>query len=436
MDINEVQEVKKAIDDAYAKVGKELAAVQDELRETSKEGKATTENLKRTQDALTKAIDESKRLGGLVEGKTADTLNELGATAAKLQEKIAEQASAILDLEQKGARTFGGGPATKSIYDMIVESDQWKFCKAQANPTRMEPITVGSWHKTQIVNATGQNQPLVPDQRIPGIVTPAEQRLFIRDIIPQASTSSNLVQFTSESAFTNAARPQGDVSPVGNGEGELKAESAMTFTLSNAPVQTIAHWIPASRQVLSDASLLQGHISTRLIYGLKLEEESEILTGDGGANTLNGVNNQAAAFSHGSTNLTILDTLLKALLQVSLSNYEASAFILHPLDWYNAMLLKDTQGRYLFSDPQSMVAPRLWAKPVVATQSQTQGMFTAGAFSLGAQIWDREDATVRVSENVNDYFIRNMVAILAEERLALTVYRTTAFVYGATSHAG
>ena len=133
---------------------------------------------------------------------------------------------------------------------------------------------------------------------------------------------------------------------------------------------------------------------------------------------------------------TALDTLLKALLQVSLSNYEASGFVLNPADWFGAMLLKDTTGRYLFSDPQSMVAPRVWAKPVVASQTMPAGKFLAGAFNLGAQIWDREDATIRISENVDDHFIRNMVAILAEERLAFTVYRTTAFVYGNTSHAG
>ena len=107
-----------------------------------------------------------------------------------------------------------------------------------------------------------------------------------------------------------------------------------------------------------------------------------------------------------------------------------------PVDWFAAMLLKDTTNRYLFSDPQSMVAPRVWAKPVVPSQTQTQGRFTAGAFNLGAMIWDNEDATVRVSEHHASFFVQGMVAIVAEERTALTVFRTTAFVYGPTSHAG
>ena len=211
----------------------------------------------------------------------------------------------------------------------------------------------------------------------------------------------------------------------------------MTFTLSNAAVVTVGHWIPASRQVLSDAKLLQGHLNHRLLFGLKLEEETEILTGDGTAGKLNGLNNQAAAYNRGVTNDTMLQTLLKGILQVSLSDYEPTGFVLNPIDWIESVLLtRDSQNRYIFADPHNMEQPRVWGLPVVATRTMTSGRFLCGAFSMCAQIWDREDATVRISENVDDHFIRNMVAILVEERMALTVYRTTALVYGNTSHAG
>jgi HK97 family phage major capsid protein len=393
------------------------------------------DNVKRVQDTATNALEEVRKEGTL-HTKTNEQLSELGKKGNELATAFGEVRQRVLEVEQKlQARTPGSGgssEAQKSIAEIVTESAEFK---AAAHANGMRPVNVGSFHKTQIINATGQNQPLVPDQRLAGIITPAEQRLYIRDLLPVARTDSNLVQFASEATYTNNARPQGDASPGGI-EGETLAESAMTFTLANAAVVTIGHWIPASRQVLSDAAMLQGHVSGRLIYGLKLEEEQEFLTGDGTAGSINGINNQAAAYNRGVTNDTILDTLLKALLQVSLSNYEASAYVLHPIDWYGAMLLKDTQNRYLFSDPQSMVQPRVWAKPVVASQTQTQGRFTCGAFNLGAQIWDRMDASVRVSEHHANFFVQDMVAIVAEERVTLTVYRTTAFVYGNTSHAG
>ena len=423
----------------------ELKALEKAMKETFEK---MGSNLRQAQEVADNALAESKKFGGVIEAKTNEKLLEIDQKRAKVQEEVLALRGQILEVAQKLATVpqGGSGDEQKSLHEIVVGSDQYKDAqKLGARATSMDPVPVGTFHHrgTRFYNAPIFNpnpltndQPLVPAERVPGIITPAEQRLTIRDLLPQARASSNLIEFASESAYTSGARPQGDVSPVGHGEGEAKAEAAFTFALANAPVVTIAHWVPASRQVLSDATMLQGHLSGRLVYGLKLEEEQELLTGTGAAGELNGINNQAAAFSYGVTNQTILDTLLKAILQVSLSNYEASAFVLHPIDWFNAMLLKDTTNRYLFSDPQSMVAPRVWAKPVVATQTQTLGRFTAGAFSLGAQIWDKEDATVRISENVNDHFIRNMVAILAEERLALTVYRSSAFVYGLVSHTG
>lgn len=404
-------------------------------------------NLKKAQEVADNALAESKRLGGVIEGKTNDKLKEIDETRLKMQTEAVELRGQVLELAQKlGTIPQGGsGEGQKTVHDMIVESEAWQANAKNKHPTSMGPVSIPSVHyqpgkyfNTPVFNPNpySNDNPLLPAQRVPGIIVPPEQRLYIRDLIPQAKATSNLIEFASEATFTNNAGAQGDTSPVGHGEGEAKKESAFTFSLSSAPVVVIAHWIPASRQVLSDATFLQGHLSGRLVYGVKLKEESDLLTSDGGAGKVQGINNAAAAFSHGITNQTALDTMLKALLQVSLSNFEASGFILHPVDWFAMMLLKDTQGRYLFSDPQSMTAPRLWSKPVVATQSQTLGRFTAGAFSMGCQIWDKEDVTIRISENVNDHFVRNMVAILVEERLAFTIYRPSAFVTGVISQAG
>jgi len=393
---------------------------------------AMQENLKKVQDTADNALEEVRKEGTL-HGKTNDALAELGKKGEVLAGDFKGLRDRLVEAEQKlAARGPQGDPEkVKSVVEIITESVEYKAAQKQG---RMDPVEVKSFHsKAAILNATGQNQPLVPSQRLEGVISPAEQRLFIRDLIPQAVTTSNLIEFARETAFTNSAAPQGSGSSPAETEGQPKAESALSFDLANSPVITLAHWVPASRQVLSDASMLQGHISGRLLYGLKLVEEQNLLTANGTAGQLTGLNSSAAAYNRGSTGDTILDTLLKAMLQVSLSNYEASAYVLHPTDWFSAMLLKDTQGRYLFSDPQSMVQPRVWSKPVVASQTQTQGKFLCGAFNLGAQIWDREDATVRISENVNDHFIRNMVAILAEERLALTIYRASAFVYGNTA---
>jgi len=407
-----------------------------ELHEASQKAfEAMGENIKKVQEIASNALEEVRKEGTL-HGKTNEKLTELGEAGNKLAENVKELRDRMQDLEQKGAHKPGNdGGQVKSIGQLVAESEEFKFASTSKGARNMNPVNVGSSHKTAILNATGLNQPLVDEHRLAGIIMPAMRRLTIRQLLPQNRTTSNLIEFAKETLFTNNAGPQGGVtSPtVAGGEGEIKPESAITFELANTPVITLAHFVPASRQVLSDAPMLQGYIDGRLSYGLKLEEEDELLNGDGTAGQLTGLVSSATAFTGGATNQTALDTLLKAFLQISLQNMEASGVILHPTDWTNVMMLKDTTGRYLFADPQSMAAPRVWAKDVIATASQTQGQFLAGAFTLAAEIFDREDATVRVAEQHSDFFVRNMVAVLAEERLALAIYRAAAIVKGAIS---
>jgi len=49
---------------------------------------------------------------------------------------------------------------------------------------------------------------------------------------------------------------------------------------------------------------------------------------------------------------------------------------------------------------------------------------------MGATIYDREQMNVAVSTEDGDNFSQNMVTIRVEGRLALTVERPQAFVYG------
>jgi len=67
---------------------------------------------------------------------------------------------------------------------------------------------------------------------------------------------------------------------------------------------------------------------------------------------------------------------------------------------------------------------------VVETQAIPVDKFLTGAFKLGAQVFDRWLARVEVATENEDDFVKNMVTILAEERVALAVYRPEAFIYG------
>lgn len=368
-----------------------------------------------------KAAGEVKALGTIT-AETSEKLKEVLTKAAGSADEIKDIRARMAEIEQRGIVARNNGNTRRSPGNTVIESAEYK--SVGPNGRSMAAVEVGSFHKLAIVNATGQNQPLVPADYRPGIMAPTERVLTVRDMLPIIPTASNLIEYAREASYTNAAASQA-------GENVAKAESTITFSLSSSPVQTIAHFIPASRQVLSDAPMLAGYVDTRLAYGLKLEEERQLLNGSGVGSDLSGLVTQAAAYTGAQIGDTDIDTLLRSMLQVSLTNNVPTGFVLHPNDWAAIQLLKDTQGRYIFGNPVDTSAPRIWGMPVVATQSMTAGQFLTGAFAQGATIFDREQATVRVAEQHSDFFVRNMVAILAEERIALVVFRPDAFVTGA-----
>lgn len=383
------------------------------LGDSQKELLGVTRELREAMNKANGEIDVAKSMS--VETKSA---------IEKLTDKANELTDRCLALESKATAQPEGGAPQESIGEMFVKSDAWKALQQKRSGSAMVEI------KTAIVNATGQNQPLVPAQRLGGIVYEPERRLTIRDLLPVGTTQSNMVEFAKENTFTNNAGPQ-YASP--DFENVTKPESGITFTLDNEPVRTLAHWIPVSRQILDDAPMLQSYINTRLLYGLKLEEEDQILNGDGTGANLSGLTDSGnyAAYSRAVTGDTNLDTLRRAITQAQLANYPVDAIVVNPADWEAIELLKATDNQYIMANPASMAGPTIWGRAVVATNSMASGYFLVGAFSMGAQIWDRMQANVKVSFENSDNFVKNMATILCEERLALTVYRPNAFIYGA-----
>jgi HK97 family phage major capsid protein len=384
---------------------KALAETQAKLLDTSRE-------LKGWMEKANNEIESVKKL----DSETKAALDKLSTKAAELTDKCLDLERRISDAgSTEGKSETAGELLTKSEAFLAMSAGRSKFARVEL--------------KTAIVNATGQNQPLVADMRVPGIINNPNRVLTIRDLMPVGRTASNLVQFTKENVYTNNAAAQYS-SP--NRENVTKPESGITFTLANAAVVTLAHFIPVSRQVLDDAPQLESYVNGRLLYGLKLEEEDQLLNGAGTSGSLSGLlaSGNNTAYNRSATGDTRIDTLRKAITQAALSEYAADAIVINPEDWEAIELTKATDGQYIMANPMALAGPQLWGKRVVATNSIAEGTFLVGAFTMGAQVWDRMDAAVQISYEDGDNFKKNMATLLAEERLALTVYRPAAFIKG------
>ena len=363
-------------------------------------------------------IDAVKAIGEELKGKYEhnDKVTE-GAkqTADEALTKLNEMTAQLDELNQKHARTGDDGkPEFKTLGQQFID----------AKGEGMSMATFGKNDRAQMeVKNTITTDAVAQTTRIPGMIVPPQRAMTIRDLITAGTMDGNALEYVRETGFTNNA---GMVA-----EGTKKPESALTFDSVTTSPKVIAHWIKASRQVLDDMPQLQSHIDGRLIYGLKLKEENQILNGDGTGQNLAGIIPQASAYAAPLTiaNATRIDVLRLAMLQAVLAEYPASGFTLNPADWAGIELTKSTDGQYIIGVPQSGTTPTLWGLPVVQTQAITVGKFLTGAFAMGAQVFDRWQSRVEVGYE-NDDFTKNLVTILAEERLALAVYRPEAFVYG------
>ena len=388
-----------------------------EIEQINASLKAVSDQLKAHAERAEKEIKASAKLSEETRASVDKMLTVQGELQARLQ--AAEQL--VAKMEQGGGRD----DAPMSLGRQFVTGENFKAFAGQTSPRGRVDMTVNAAITSLTTDTAGAAGDLVEKTRLPGVVALPQRRMTVRDLIAPGQMDGSTLEYVKETGFTNNA---GMVS-----ETVKKPESTLKFDLVTTSARVIAHYMKASRQILSDASQLASIIDNRLRYGLAYKEEQQLLTGDGTGQNLLGIIPQATAFSapfDPAGTETVIDSLRLALLQSELAEFASTGIVLNPTDWARIELLKDTTGRYIIGNPQGTMAPTLWNRPVVATQAISVDKFLCGAFQQGAQVFDRWQARVEVATENEDDFVKNLVTILAEERLALAVYRPEAFIYG------
>ncbi|OJH43966.1 phage major capsid protein [Paracoccus sp. SM22M-07] len=381
-----------------------------------------SEKMNRSVDAA-KAIAEDA-LGRVEKGEQLSA--QMKADADSAMSDLNELKGQVGELAQKLARAPGGDPdQARSLGQRFVEDDGFKSW-ADGRPRQgKSDMAVKATITTATTDAAGSVGAATERTRLPGIQELPRQRLVVRDLITQGRIDNAALEYIRETGFTNNAAPVA--------EGAKKPGSDVKMDLVSTSARVIAHWMKVSKQALSDVSQLRSHIDNRLLYGLALVEERQILHGDGTGQNLHGIVPQASGYAVPAglpaAGLSVIDTLRIAALQAVLAEYPATGHVLNPIDWAAIELTKDEIGRHIIGQPQGNAPASLWRLPVVETQAIAQGKFLTGAFQMGAEVFDLWDSRIEVGFE-NDDFTRNLVTILAEERIALAVYRPEAFIYG------
>jgi len=255
--------------------------------------------------------------------------------------------------------------------------------------------------------------------------------LNVLQLVNRRTTTSDLVEFVRQTRQVTEAAPvpEANVKYPTGATGEVtgtKPQGRMNFEKVHADVKTIAVYVGATKRALSDAAQIRGIIDQELRDDLQEELENQVVNGNGVGENFVGILNTAGLLIQAFA-VDVFQTTRRAITTLEVTGRaRATAWVFNPVDWEGVELTQDLVNRYYYAGPFGMGPRTLWGLPVVTSQS-----LPAGAALLGdwrkAVLWDREQASISVTDSHDDWFIRNLIAILAELRAAFGLIRPSGF---------
>ena len=353
---------------------------------------------------------------------TADMESKFGEVSAETKAAIEnfgikqrEFADQLLQIERKGFTPPAEGEKIETWGEQFVKNARYAdFAGGHLNKLRVEVKNT----------LTGADATVAPDRK-PGVVSGAFLPFSMESLIPSTTTTSNAIEFTKEASFTNSAAEAA--------EGAAKAESALTWSLVNMPVSTVAHWIKISKQLASDNTALAAYVNTRMVYGVNQKVDVQLVVGDGTAPNISGTYDSGNYTAHGIANAALGSTLKKLVLirkimaDLYTAGYPADAIVLNPADWatIEIELFTTAAGQTLYN-VSSSGQPYLFGLPVIQSIGMAADTFQVGAFKQAYMIHNREGVVVEMSDSDSDNFTKNLITLRAERRLALATEKPAA----------
>lgn len=417
------------------------------------------------------ALAELKAARDLVNAETGDVDAEnedaYQAHLTKFREldkaatKAAEREDEIGTLEERWAYYTGKATGTpmrfqqaqldpaspKSLGEQFVESKAYHSLKesgALTSPNsrfRSDPVIAmpglgrfGAAATDVIQTESGGPAAIVRNYRLPDMVGLQQRPLTIRDLFAnETMPEGDTIEYAAQTGFDNAAAAVAQATTTSNG---AKPQSSIAWQLKTARAEWIATWMAATRQALADESQLRSLIDNQGRLMVALEEEDQLVNGDGSSPNISGILDQSGLqtldVSHlgDNANLTAIRTA-RRLVKTGTSRLQPTFVIVNPVDSEEFDLMQDLEGRFRAGDPFAtgggQDSPPIWKLQRVESEAVSAGTAIVGA-RAAATIFDRQPITVLVADQHSDFFVRNLVVILFEERIAFPVYFPTGFV--------
>lgn len=428
----------------------ELKAVEQQQQEIAAETRDLINKPEGPNDAERQVIVENTKKLEHLKGKKDEISQkiefekDIDDLAGKLR---SEQQTELVDGGVEFSGKHWATPARqKSLGEIFVTSEGFKAAQERYKSTGRLPqgFTTGAVSlETKGTLTEGAGAPgagtgggLIPvPQVIPGVTTKLFQPLRVADLLLSGQASSSSIRYVVEGTATSGA--------AGVAEGGQKPESTLGLSTIDEPVKKVATTLAISDEMLEDAPQVESYINGRLSLFVEIEQERELVIG-AGTNELVGLTGRSGVNTYGRGTV---DNNAVALFK-AMNGQRGSAFlepdfiVMNPANYQTTRLLTDNQGQFFGGGPfmgaygnMNQVGAsgqitgaidQLWGKPVIVTTAIGAGTALVGTRSA-AQIFYRGGLSVEATNSHQDYFEKNLVAIRAEQRLALAVYRPVAF---------
>jgi HK97 family phage major capsid protein len=162
-----------------------------------------------------------------------------------------------------------------------------------------------------------------------------------------------------------------------------------------------------------------------------LREEEQVLNGSGSGADLRGIRQTVGLQTQTAVAGDFSATLGRAIGKIETVDGEADGIALNPTDFWTMVTTRfanQFDGEAIGGSPFGAPPRTVWGLPAARTRSMASGTSLVGAFGMGAQLFTRQGVTIKTSDSHSTFFVENKIVILAEERVALAVYRPDWFV--------
>jgi HK97 family phage major capsid protein len=269
-----------------------------------------------------------------------------------------------------------------------------------------------------VLKSTGTNADAIAQQFVPGLVDPGlrTQRLTLADLFSQGQATGGTIRYPK----ATLANPPSDTA---TNEGADKPGAEFTFDDVTATLSKLAAFIPISEEMWEDSPAVRDYINSQLPAMVERGLEAKLATAlYAGA----GLTAAPATLTGGSNGF---DAIAAGINELQTSDFfDPDGLFIHPDDYWALRIDKDGNEGYYGSGPWAGPSANPWGLRTVVSASATAGSPVVGNFRQGATLWRKGGTRLEASNSHDDYFQKNLIALRAELRYALTIYYSEAFV--------